>query len=262
MGPRWPCLLGLCWAASSGTAQEQLEPLAPEVSSLKHWLALLDTPVAGQPDPQTGFIRRSSSASVVGCFDAATDWLEEPFIRAAESERERFQFLRTRRRKLCNAAGLAPGQIAVVTSAFQSSEDGQRDAILLDLAEEARRAELKTLPPRMALTRVKNLVEEAGPPAVGVMTSDNMLHDYNSARPLVVLFCAFDSIADDFEPGKISRVPRQQAFARSEQARWCRQPLLGAAATLKAEGAAGVTFAVAEAEGTLRRVSRCVHVCR
>ena len=221
---------------------------ARKASTKRKWLALLDSPAGGPTDPQTGLFTRSGSTSVVTC--ARDRWIKEAFMTAASELDDRFQFVFSTKKELCDLISLDGERIGLVNSIHQSSKEDARDITTLDLNAEASGLNLASLPRKMAIGQLREFIEGATPPAVGIMTIDSMLSTYNNARPLLALFCAFTTIADDVEPGDISkRVVRQGAFASSEQAKRCRAPLLKVRELLSAEELnSNLTMVVAEAE--------------
>jgi hypothetical protein len=102
----------------------------------------------------------------------------------------------------------------------------------------------------MARGQLQEFLASATLPLVGFLTVDSMMSGYNTARPLVTLFCPFSSVSDEIDPQDVdSRVTRQNMFARSSQAAWCRAPLVAAMGLLTASDTqSNVAAAVAEIE--------------
>jgi FK506-binding protein 2 len=224
------------------------EPAAVQVSKKKKWLALLDEPIGGRPSPETGAFMRSGATSVVTC--SREKWIKDAFMSQAELLKDRFQFLYSPSRKLCDEISLRKDDIGLVTSVYQSAKEDARDLRALDLKKEAAALGYPTLPQRMARGQLRQFIDSASPPPVGILTLDSMLSTYDSTRPILSLFCPFNSLSDEIDPSDMeNRVARQNAFARSPQAKWCRAPLLAALDLLSDdERKSNLTVVVAEIE--------------
>lgn len=223
-------------------------PAVEHVRTKKQWLALIDAPTGGKTSPETGVFTRSSATSVVTC--TRESWIKDAFESVAEVFHDRFQFLHSEDRKLCRELSLRDDRIGLVTSIYQSATTGERDLQSLDLRGRAAEANVATLPPRMARGQLQEFLASATLPLVGFLTVDSMMSGYNTARPLVTLFCPFSSVSDEIDPQDVdSRVTRQNMFARSSQAAWCRAPLVAAMGLLSASDTqSNVAAAVAEIE--------------